>query len=366
MANSFTALVLYDPCETNYVTDLQIELAADGINTIAVPRDRLVPKDLPDIPFLLYTDPLMRISKTTEVCEFAARCGFKTVSSGNYTVICRREHLLREHPHSMLDHSHFRASNVVCKPIRPRTDAIPILMVVHKRHEYLPLTMNSLVYSLGDDFPNIPFHILMSKPSDEIKKLCLSYAEKYKNIVLYETEQNVCGAGFNLLMQWLKPERFVIWEEDFILPQLTKELVPYWNRRFNNRLDYYTLVGFSTSKINAPRSYQSNMPKDLWSGHKQLTGNSLSIKTKDYISAPKATPHYVTADGVLATVYDNVSFCMIQGYHIGFNQEMDGYPGVFDPKRFEETNAISNEQKVQCLNTEVTKTFSLSDITKQE
>ena len=326
------ARVNLDPFELDAINRLQDDLSQSGIRLIL---DHTY--CMKDTPILNFINPHIRISDMDRVCETHKTVKSKTLfSSGNIPVSCMDN-----------TNNDSYVNNVYCYYAKPPVEDIPILMVVHARSMYLELTLNSLAYSLTYD-PKIPVHILMSMPTQETRNVVEKFKSKL-NLSVYETETNVFAAGFNLLIQHIRPEKFIILEEDFILPQNLKHIMPYWVRIFNERLNYFELVGFSTSVENSSSNHFSVNTKAAqkttfiynWenSPHGQgmpVTGNTLCTTTKHYLKCSERNgPYYVTADGILITK-SRWSICSITGYHIGFNQEMD-YGISLSSNRFPDT-----------------------------
>jgi hypothetical protein len=311
------ARVRFDPFEMDAVGRLQTELASKNIGLVLDPS-----YTLKDKPILNYINPHIRIDGVDNVLYHHERIKCNTIISRNIPVSFMP--VENKYP--------FYSAASLCFYCKPPVDAIPILMITHARHLYLELTLNALAFSITFD-PQIPVHILMSKPTEEVKKVVLKFKNRL-NLHVYETEENVCFAGFNMLLQHVKPEKFIILEEDFILPQHIKSIMPYWNRIFNERLNYFDVVGFSTSVENVSADHFSiGTTSDTkqtflydWknnSGHPHVTGNTLCTTTKHYVSmSDRNGPFYICPDGVLMTK-SKWSICSITGYHIGFNQEMD-------------------------------------------
>jgi len=311
------ARVQFDPFEIDAVKRLQTELEEKNIGLVLDP-DYI----MKNIPILNYINPHIRISDEHKVLNFHKQIGCSMIVSKNNPV-----------SYMATDTGYpFSASALPLYYNKPPIDTIPILMLTHARSLYLELTLNSLAYNLGFD-PEIPVHILMSKPTEDTKKTVEKFKKKL-NLFVYETEENVCFAGFNMLLQHIKPEKFMLLEEDFILPQNIKHIMPYWNRIFSERLKYFDVVGFSTSIENSSSDHYNVVTKSdskntfvyNWQNTKgplHVTGNTLCTTMKHYVQcSDRNGPFYITPDGHLMSK-SKWSICSITGYHIGFNQEMD-------------------------------------------
>jgi len=322
------ARVQFDPFEMDAVLRLQDHLKQNDIDLVLDPNHSRV-----DEPILNYINPYIRYSTPETILNMHVRSGFKNIFSKNVPISYMRNNC-----------DDFHTTNGMWYYARPPADMIPILMVVHARDIYLNLTLNALVYSLQFD-SEVPVHILMSSPTHEVRNVVDKFKNKIPNLFIYETETNVCLAGINILLQHLQPEKFIILEEDFILPQNLKAVMPYWNRIFNERLNYFDVVGFSTSVENSSADHFSVLTKTEskntftynWKnieGVAHVTGNTLCTTTQHYLKKSlRNPPFYITPDGTLMNS-SKWSICSITGYHIGFNQEMDYGINLLNDSRF--------------------------------
>jgi len=348
------ARVKFDPFETEAVIRLQTELAKNDVELILDPT-----YIMKDTPILNYINPHIRLTDIKNILWQHLQSKFNVIVSRNVPI-----------SYMQTDGCPFTANSTLWYYSKPPVDTIPIFMVVHARDLYLKLTLNALTHSLAYDL-DVPVHILMSKPTREVKEVVLSFKNKL-NLSIYETDENVCFAGFNLLLQHVKPEKFMSLEEDFILPQNLKHIMPYWNRIFNERLNYFDVVGFSTSIENTSMDhftmYNVSDTKNTFAyewknmkGSPHVTGNSLCTTREHYIrSSPQNGPFYITPDGVLMTK-SKWSICSITGYHIGFNQEMDYGISLVQNSRFpnpENKQKLYDKQKNEIFE------YQLTDIYK--
>jgi len=310
------ARVNYDPFELDAVMRLASSLKDENIHLIL--DSKYTDKEN---PVLNYINPHIRIPYPARVHSFHKNAKFNMVMSRNVPVSISSN--LESTNFIMQDSYYFE---------KPSIDVLPIFMVTHSRSLYLELTLNSLFYNLSYD-KEVPVHILMSQPTEEVRSVVAKFKKIYSNLFTYETETNVCFSATNILLQHLKPKNFMILEEDFILPQNLKSIMPYWVRIFHERLKYFDLVGFSTSIENSNSkyfSYEESVQKKpfiyTWhnlTGIPKITGNTLTTSMQNYLKcSTRNPPFYITPDGVLFK-NSRWSICSITGYHIGFNQEMD-------------------------------------------
>lgn len=249
----------------------------------------------------------------------------------------------------------------------------PIILTTHNRDIYLRLTLNSLLYSLKEE-PQVLIHIIMIAPTTEVELVCREYQNNSSQIRLYKIYENVgCLLSINLILQYLKPTIFTLWEEDFILPQHTSKVLPHWNSEFCNQLNQNNqLVSFLTSIENVasdlfvvfnslhpfpgllPNKFMwlTNIPKDT------ITGNSMTVSFNTWKLAAKwlqntkwKMPFPVASDHAIYSVAKIKKYASIVGYHIGANQEMDGFDKI-----------MLNKHKM-C---ETQKTFTIYDLNNHQ
>ena len=267
----------------------------------------------------------------------------------------------------------FECSTPIHYLYKPKKAPIPIITYTHNRLDYLKLTLNSILFSIQDD-DEARVHLVMSAPTPEVKSYCLDLANKKPQIVLYEAEDNVSVGATNILVQWLRMESFMIIEDDFILPHYLKNIFPYWLRQLNYRLENFNMVGLLTDTCNTPfdfytRPRDNKIRTDIHSydwifSHPDIpiTGNGTAMNTKFYIESIKnkvIPPFYILPDGILFANAKNTCFMPVYGYHIGWNQEMDGFHRLSDSSRHPQPKDL---QKIKCHTTGETKEFKLSEI----
>jgi len=253
-----------------------------------------------------------------------------------------------------------------------------IILTTHNRHTYLELTLNALLYSLSTT-PEAKVHIFMSAPTTKVKEVCYRKAIEHPQIKLYLIPQNVVFAAANLAVQLLIPQYITLWEDDFIIPQHTNTLLPAWNREFVRQLQSgIEVVSFTTSIENISSGFLSWIRDDypLWSPKKfkwlnnipkeTITGNGMTVTLATYLAAVArgnsskfATPYYFASDHFLYDSAKSRQMTSIRGYHIGANQEMDGFPNPADRTRFP---APEDNQEVHILETGEIRHFKLSAI----
>lgn len=147
----------------------------------------------------------------------------------------------------------------------------------------------------------------------------------------------------------------MILEEDFILPQSTKFILPFWRHQISQRLDKFDVVGFQTTMDNQcfdffPGNDKESTPWSFYHSwiyewiNAQVIGSGLATTAKFYASLANKPPFYTGTDGECYTKAPKVCISSLRGYHIGWNQEMDGYKKIADFNRF--PSSVNQIQKV--------------------
>lgn len=318
-----------------------------------------------DVFYIYYRNPYIRYPELNQFTEIiSAQKDYPCVYAGKELVGISKKYLIKPH---------VNFNNFPVTYAKPACDPIPILLYTHKRADYLKLSFNALIYSLGED---IDLTIAMSAPSPEVEAFVRKVLEKYPSIIVFKSDENIACAIINAYLQIQNPPRFIIFEEDYILPQHTKYVLPYWDRQFNYLLKKYDIVSFQTSLENQDFSFFTGTPRKStrftpfsfqhsWitdkNGEIHITGNGLASNTPFYASLGNNPPFYISGDGHVYNNAKNVCISSIHGYHIGWNQEMDGYLKLGDINRFPNPEPI---QKIVDLGTGDTYTIDLRKITE--
>lgn len=237
-----------------------------------------------------------------------------------------------------------------------------IFLYTHNRSEYLNLTLNSLNHSMIDKFP---VKLLLNQPTPKVREIAYTY-ECLKHIEIFEINPNSVFSAINLALQWFKPKKFIIMEDDFILPLAARTRFPNWAFQFMDRLNHFDIVGWPWSLDNSPFYYTNrcvvdhvqtdwiNKTKDQKAIDSYYFGaHCLAVKTDYYIeSFRKRTtlnPYYVAFDGDMQSPAARMCVTALKGYHIGFNQVMDGYSQrtvETHPKEFKMTSLKTKEERI--------------------
>lgn len=146
---------------------------------------------------------------------------------------------------------------------KPQAVSIPILLYTHHRYEYFSLTLDALLYSLNYDTSHSPIKILISDPPKEVFERTIS---KIQSAMLkhpgLDIETLVAGniylGSINAMVQYFDFDRFIVLEDDVILPPLTRSRLPNWPLLLSQRLDNgFDVAGFLSETYN-------RLPDHVW------------------------------------------------------------------------------------------------------
>jgi len=357
---NFKAVVVTDGFDTpDCMGDLQSLLSARGIELISVPKLTMSEIEKLDqkVPHLFFKNPYTRFSGIPDIIEFYTRLPiFTTLQMGNEMVAFIPEMIVAK------ETSTFNVTNADVYYQKPSIDPTTVIVTTHKRHAYLELTLNALLYSLR--FDPTPVVIVMSAPTEQVEALVDRYIRTYANITALKFSKNLGLSGSTAGVACMNPKKFTILEEDFILSPAVQCLVPFWTRQFSYRLDHFDLVAFRTSLENRPYSFiaprlskfilkeQDISQEGLWSIMRKpfefsagITGNTLSMNTAWHNKQERCPQQKVLSDGKAVEFCNSISLVNIPGYHIGWNQEMDGGASLNNLARFPIPDAVQ-----ECLN----------------
>jgi len=325
--------------------------------------EALLPNLNQDSPFLLYRNSLMRIPHPEKILAWISlHPEFDSVQVKdiyhNKIHTCywpKRTHFSRDTVVSEKDLKDEEAypfalesvDNIPARITYTKPDITPphIFVITHHRDVYLRLSLNSLLFSIDD---TIPVTIFLNGATDAVKGVALEFMGRYSNIDVVEVEKNCYHAIIGFAVQYCQPDSFVVWEEDFILPPITRVLFPNWPYQFAHRLKTFDLVGWAPITENVsywdkrlggifPRTdYRfydwvygcRDGHKDHWVSSVEeplLLGQALAMTTEFWKSCPKDPKWGVPVDGELVG-WAKRGYCLpgLRGYHIGWNSQMDG------------------------------------------
>jgi len=222
-----------------------------------------------------------------------------------------------------------------------------IFLLAHNRPLYLELSLNSLLFSLQPNSDKVPITLVLIAPSEEVISTALNFHQKHSYLNILQIAENTHMATPIFVLQYLEnknqlPESFMVYEDDFILPSSIKNLYPNWPWWFAHRLKVHDLVAWLPSLDNCPTSVKwyinhhnlqitrNSIPGSRWmdnstNSHLAMSGNAVACNTKRYRLCAKRSGYGYPVDTELTSLAANISCPTVFGYHIGWNQEQDGF-----------------------------------------
>ena len=354
------------------------ELSSVGLNSIIefTSLDHLKRNfdALPNGKYFIFLDIYTRFLDLSEIIKFVGRNSFRRVS-----ILGRIFYFSKEDDRFEINKTTFFLKDkkdndflfdINTSPIaltKPKVDEVPrIILTTYHRDIYLRLTLNSLMASLKF-CPEVPVSIILNDSPRDVLHVALEFASQYKQIEVLKTDKNAGFAALNVGLQWYKPKKFIMAEDDFILPSSVCHLYPIWPYQFYERLKYNEMVGWRASQDNI--EYNSvidwkipqidthigwfNFLPNTYPMMAQLLALDFDFWLKGYEPAAK-----MSFDTSMLKNAKNMSSPFLSGYHIGFNQNMDKYTlnktGAF--------NLNMDSVKVTNLNTFEERAIVLNDI----
>lgn len=307
-------------------------------------------------PHLLYLSTSIKIEDPRSVLEF---------HRANPTipiVFDRRAEVLTVNPSlfTVLDDGrpfhtgyHFNLNYTSHRRI-PDVEPPLICVLAHNRHLYLELALNSLVFSFGEYLDQVPVALLLTKPTLEVTEVAKRFLYHHKNWMGFQLAENAGLAFGNYAVQIARTKGFksvVLYEDDFILPATVKDLYPAWPWLFADKLKYFDTVNWAPSLDNLTTPYRKYIVRGnihsiiadevdrpanklkKWfttfdSSDLFACGNGMAFTIDFYRECARSNPGYTVVDRSLENAACSRAIPNLYGYHIGWNQEQDGYPNL--------------------------------------
>jgi len=321
------AYIRADPKENpEVVTELTKRLAAQNIKPIVtrLPWQEIIASE----PFLYYRNPYLRYPREADLLRFHGAHDFLFLRTTDEEVI------------SVKPNTNSKAFFVVnCQNTyyKPTIPPLPILIGLHQRLEYAKLTLNSLLHSLQGETQQ-KIYLSLSQPSPEIVTWVKNLLERYSQIEAVSCQENLGLSLFKWGSQYFDLKSFIHWEDDGLLPEGTRYLLPYWTRQIAYRAQTADLAGFRVSEENqtswlqrqkiyrTESTYLKFDPETIWNYFipnptdlPPISGNGLVIETDRHYRGIGA----FTSDLSLYRKAKSVCLANIPVYHIGANHLMD-------------------------------------------
>ena len=265
----------------------------------------------------------------------------------------------------------FTASNATAGQKLLPVNPPHILLLAHNRSLYLELTLNSLLFSLRPNVNQVPIALVLISPTEEVISTATKFHHNYPHLNILQITENTHMATPLFILQYLEnlnklPETFMVYEDDFILPSSAKTLYPNWPWWFAHRLKINDMVAWLPSLDNCPTAVtryinqhnlqisRTSIPGSRWvdsshNYHLAMSGNAVACKTQLYRLCAKRSNFGYPVDNELNSLAATLSCPTLFGYHIGWNQEQDGF-GHLEGRTWPE----------------VSKTATITDVIKKE
>lgn len=314
-------------------------------------------------PILYYASPSHLHSEDTKVLDFhRENPQHALLLSQEQEVVSFRPNSIGVKPNGQFELNSndypFRFKFINTRIIKPQINSVAICVIAHKRTKYLELTLNGLAHSLGNE--EIPTYLAINGATEDVCNNIIT-SNKIKHILI---SPNTGTAVSYYLREWFRknhPEiqQLIIMEDDFILPSATRNIYPHWPWRFAYLLQNgWDLVCWLPSLENLPHIFHNQtkymdypelgrITRDCdetsyWIDSRNnqnmfLTGNAIAFDFEFYDLVRKTV-----AKGTAPTDYNffqiasRVCAPKLFGYHIGWNQEQDGYGALDDLGRWKE------------------------------
>ena len=334
-------------------------------------------KNLSSLPreLLIFKSPYMRIPFLREKLQVILGNNFKEVRADKtvfYFLNDGNTEITQDSIHNK-ETDVFTSFKFLDAPeyIKPKLEELPrIILYTHNRDNYLKLTLDSLLNSLYY-CPEIPVTVVLNDPTEKVLHVALEKQSEYPQIEVLRVNKNCAFAGMNIAIQWYNPTTVVLAEDDFILPDSSKHLFPVWPYEFMDKLEHgFDMVGWKPSFENIPydglvtwkqvqhQSYVGWQYSNIC-GSYPLMAQLLMVKKDFWISCADINAK-ATFDTGLKNKARKYASPLLPGYHIGFNQNMNGF-GFNKGGAF---NLNFDEVDVTSLKTYEKRKLKISDVFK--
>lgn len=389
------ALILSEATRSPELTELRQELIGLGLKCRVIPHNQFstIYADWQNIgdfkdPHLIYVSPTIRHQNPKEVLAYHRRnIDFPCLFSSTQEYVSMnpaRVKILQD------QRIKFQGNYFLLKQGSSHRfigNPVHILLMANQRADYLKLSWNALKFSMGSYFEQVPLTLVLSDPSPEVLLLAQGWLEAYPHIRVIRYNRN-CYLGItNYAVQWHFRNvpgfrRFLIYEDDFILPATVKDLYPGWPWQFARRLDAHDVVAWAPSLDNITTPYRKYLFREgafsmiadnttrpsVQNGVRWLTthdhyrlftcGNANALDLGFYLECARMAPNYIPVDHTFELLSQSRCTPTTYGYHIGWNQEQDGYPALHSAR----WRITPSEIDITDLRTQMTERYRSGDI----
>lgn len=285
-------------------------------------------------PFLYFRTPYLRYDIEGQILDFH-------IQNPQFPLIqtASRE-IVSVSPHSTETNTFVLKSGTYY--MMPSIKPLPILIGTHCRSTYFQLTINSLFNSFSLE-PEQKIYIIASQPDAETLEIINRTLRIHSNVEAVISTENLKYSFANFGSKFFNLEKFIHFEDDGIIPDSVKYLLPFWTRQLAYRATTADIVAMRVYEGNwASEMYLCGMlnAKPLYKFDDSLWHYFLKRDAEKYtlplgglgfvIDCPRM---YKNFDPIMHASSDRIIFqqskslCMLNLpiYHIGANQKMD-YP----------------------------------------
>lgn len=319
---------------------------------------------------LFYRNPYIRIESPKETLDFYLIKGFDAIYHEH-----NLEFLAFDPKKALVEHSRFYMpdphSNFIVQSknggvgtqymIDDNSSHPTILIYTHSRSTYFEMMFNSLIYSLNGD-RGYPIKVMVNG-EENVRNITSFIGSRYTNydIEILICKENAYLGSCNAMVRYFDLEKFIIMEDDVILPQLLRYHVPHWPKQFVNRLGMgFDMVGFVAETYNRPLQHVWPSPPLNEQGGwyvgspdniLPIMGQCIATTKSNYLAKISAKNFCATDEKLLKT---SAKHCApwLRPYHIGWNASMDY---VKEIKRPESVGIVT----IESLRTGVIKQINL-------
>jgi len=259
------------------------------------------------------------------------------------------------------NHLNFYSNNLAARRLIPPVEPVSIIFRAHSRSTYAQLALNSLVHSIGARMSQVYFLLALSQPSPEIEAMARTFIAKYPHCDAIKIEPNSYLGTGKYAVLWAQQqgktmEKLLLCEDDFILPGSVRDIFPDWPWLFSQRLKSFDLVCWSPSTENLPTVYhklvptvqksavtmnlqvnRQHLPGTKWinsfNNYNMFTcGNAIGMNLAFYKLCLDNRQLGYSIDQDYNSLRVSTSMPYLHGYHIGWNQEQDGYGSLLSSR----------------------------------
>lgn len=268
--------------------------------------------------------------------------------------------------------------NTILKEIRsPNVEHPRLILYTWNRCTYFEITLNSLINSLPEkDRPPLTI-VLNDSPENfqKMKQIALDKAKIYgENVEILHVAPNSKLSAICIALIWNRKnisEHFVILEDDFILPCSTNKMYPDWPKLFVEKLKFFDVCTWCVSMDNfpnprLPKNYlqaKLNLDRKILNGERWvynepyfIMAQAMAVPTKFYLSTFKKHSLGGT-DSLLLQNSTGTCYPTLVGYHLGWNQQQDGYGSLNSNRWGNDSGGIYGTYQVHNLITDETRTI---------